>query len=1146
MKILIKSLLGLLIVSSALVLIAAGLLHGWVVPHMDDLRPRMETYLSDKTGHNVQIGNITAESSGFLPSFDLKDVLILDDQHTPLLTLGRVQVDVSPLSLLTLEIDRLTIDAPTLEMVRDVTGQITVAGFKIGSQGTSSKASDWIFSQKEIVIRDGTLHWTDAKPHLFGQSDPLPTATLKRVVITLKNGLRSHSMHLQATPPEGWGQTFSVTGKFTQPLLEVHAGRWQVWTGAIDAQVKNIPALASQIKVHLDWPLRDVTLEGEQLVLASLTKLAQSAGQALPQDPALSAALTGLVPRFKLQAKDVPTDKLQVHLEAKLANSDLSGDVEATWKKEGQKIDATVNMAHIDLAALHRYVPERAPLAVRQTLQNAIQKGTASDVRITVRGALKDIPFANNQAGELRITGKVSDAQFTIPQKADAVKAPWTSLMQTGFSFALNGSQLDIKNIATEVAGLTSKGSVRIADIRKPVLEARVELAGKLADVLAIVRAEPLKTITKDAFATSEATGNITSTLQLSLPLATPSQTKVTGQAQLLGNDFVFNVVTPAISAMKGKINFTQAGFQLDNLRGMTLGGELKLSGNGQKMVGSGTFSAEGLAAWPRMPMRAQLAPRLHGRAPYTFSLEPRTGGTGLVLESTLVGLQIDLPTPLAKTAASTWTLRVQQAKTTTAQDRLTFTLGDVLAGDFVRDISAGLGKPAPALRGSLLVGPGSHLNDLVMPEQGVNAFLKLEQLDVALWSTALALDKLDSNPSGTLNAAASYIPSQIAAQIDTLKFANRNFTQVVLGASKSGRTWRINANANDFNGYGEYRPPSADLTGQVYLRLVKLVVPDANSKSQIEQLLQTAPDRIPAVDVIVDDFEVTGKKVGRIEMLAVNQRSQGYLGTGPAQEWRLQKLNITNPDATLKATGVWLPSNEVTNELSNKRRVDVQFNLDVTDSGALLTRFGLPGTIKAGKGSLQGRFAWVGSPWALHLPTLAGQLKMDMSKGQFLKIEPGRAGRFFNVLSLQALPRLLTLDFRDVFSEGFAFDSLSGDAQINDGIFNSKNLQMKSVLALVSMDGSVDLVKETQNLHVLVLPDINAGGASLIATLINPVVGAATYLAQLVLRRPVIAAATKEYSIQGSWQEPKITPLKQGVPLPAPTTPTTPAASIP
>ena len=132
------------------------------------------------------------------------------------------------------------------------------------------------------------------------------------------------------------------------------------------------------------------------------------------------------------------------------------------------------------------------------------------------------------------------------------------------------------------------------------------------------------------------------------------------------------------------------------------------------------------------------------------------------------------------------------------------------------------------------------------------------------------------------------------------------------------------------------------------------------------------------------------------------------------------------------------------------------------------------------------------------------------------------------SVLSLQALPRLLTLDFRDLFSDGFAFDSVTGDAQIMQGVLSSNNLQMKRVLALVSIDGKVDLDKETQDLHVLVLPDLNAGGVSLLATLINPVVGAATYLAQLILKRPVVAAATKEFNIQGSWRDPQVVQIKK------------------
>jgi uncharacterized protein YhdP len=236
-----------------------------------------------------------------------------------------------------------------------------------------------------------------------------------------------------------------------------------------------------------------------------------------------------------------------------------------------------------------------------------------------------------------------------------------------------------------------------------------------------------------------------------------------------------------------------------------------------------------------------------------------------------------------------------------------------------------------------------------------------------------------------------------------------------------------------------------------------------------------------------------------------------------------VQKLNITNPDAELKATGVWTPA-----ESSNARRVDLQFNFKVTDTGALLARFGQAGTLKDGNGGLQGRVAWVGSPLALHYPTLTGQVKLDIAKGQFLKINPGNAGRFMNVLSLQALPKLLTLDFRDIFSDGFVFDSITGDAQIVEGVLSSNNLQMKSSLALVSVDGQVDLGNETQNLHVLVLPDLNAGGVSLIATLINPVIGAAAYLTQLILRRPVIAAATREFNIDGSWREPNVVQVKK------------------
>ncbi|MEY4294966.1 MAG: hypothetical protein RLY82_654, partial [Pseudomonadota bacterium] len=551
-------------------------------------------------------------------------------------------------------------------------------------------------------------------------------------------------------------------------------------------------------------------------------------------------------------------------------------------------------------------------------------------------------------------------------------------------------------------------------------------------------------------------------------------------------------------------------------------GGDFQISGNAQKWIGSGTVTSEGLAGWPMMRKSAPITSALKGVTPYSFAYEPRIGGAGLSIEASLAGMQIDLPVPLAKSAATVLPIRFRQIQSTSTQDHITFSFGNFLNAQFIRELDTDKNiESVRVLRGNVTLGTDVPI---LLPERGVTAQIRFDQFDVDSWRPFFSNHFATTSGSVASNFI-QYVPTQIAAQVLSLKIGNRTFEQVVLGLSKQGNTWRVNAEATDFSGYAEYRTPANEQNGQFYARLKRLTIPDTGGKSHIEQLLENAPPTaLPALDLVIDDFELVSKKLGRLEINAVNQRAQGYLGVGTAQEWRMQKLLLTSPESQLKATGVWTPSSAN----NTSRRVDVQFSFDVADSGALLSRFGQAGTLKDGKGNLQGRVAWVGSPLALHYPTLTGQLKLDMDKGQFLKIEPSGAGRFLNVLSLQSLPKLLTLDFRDIFSEGFAFDSIAGDAKVVEGILSSNNLQMKSSLALVSIDGKVDLANETQNLRVLVLPDINAGGASLLATLINPLVGAATYLTQLILRRPVVAAATREFNIDGSWREPNVVQIKK------------------
>ncbi|MBC8055180.1 MAG: TIGR02099 family protein, partial [Rhizobiales bacterium] len=210
-------------------------------------------------------------------------------------------------------------------------------------------------------------------------------------------------------------------------------------------------------------------------------------------------------------------------------------------------------------------------------------------------------------------------------------------------------------------------------------------------------------------------------------------------------------------------------------------------------------------------------------------------------------------------------------------------------------------------------------------------------------------------------------------------------------------------------------------------------------------------------------------------------------------------------------------------------RRAVMDFKLQLTDSGALLDRLGTPGVVRGGKGQLSGQIGWVGSPFALDYPTLAGQINVAIDAGQFLKVEPG-AARLLGVLSLQSLPRRLSLDFRDLFQEGFAFDTITGDLKIGQGVAVTNNLRMRGVQALVLMEGNADIERETQDLRVVVVPEISAATAALAYAVINPAIGLGALLAQAILKKPLTEANTREFQVSGPWADPKVERVERKV----------------
>jgi uncharacterized protein YhdP len=264
-------------------------------------------------------------------------------------------------------------------------------------------------------------------------------------------------------------------------------------------------------------------------------------------------------------------------------------------------------------------------------------------------------------------------------------------------------------------------------------------------------------------------------------------------------------------------------------------------------------------------------------------------------------------------------------------------------------------------------------------------------------------------------------------------------------------------------------------------------------------------PRRLPGLDIVAERFSLRGMELGRLEATAHNRGGQ----------WHLDSVALANPDGRLSGAGRWVPG-----ELA---QTELDFRLEADDIGRFLTRVGYADAVRGGRAVLAGKLDWRGAPTRIHYPSLSGAFTLEAHNGQFRQLEPG-VGRLLGVLSLQSLPRRLTLDFRDVLSEGFAFDRISGTIAMAAGVARTDDLLIRGPAARILMRGSADLEHETQDLRVSVQPTLSesvAIGAA--AGLINPVAGVVTYFAQKALSDPIERLFAFDYAVSGSWSDPKV-----------------------
>ena len=989
------------------------------------------------------------------------------------------------------------------------------------------------------------------------RADRLDLAALAQIASRLPLGTTAHDA-LRTYTPQGLVDEIQATWKGPLDQPQQYQARGRIRGLAIAGEA------GDGVPTHMG--LRGATVDFDMSQGGGKAALTMASGALLLpgvfEDPVLPLDRLSADVRWQVEGSRVAVQVSDVQF----ANADAQGEARASWHTSdaGQGggasrfpgvLDLSGTLNRADGTRVHRYLPLTIPQDARHYVRDAVVAGTASNVQFRVKGALEHLPFNDPKQGEFRIAARVKDVTYAYvpPALQPAGTLPWPALTELGGELIFERSSMQVRGATGSFAGRQglrlSKVDAKIPDLSHTVVSVNADARGPLPELLALMGTSPLSSMTGHALDQASGTGPADLLLRLSLPISNLNQSKVQGSVTLAGNELRITPDTPVLSRVRGAVQFTESGFSLNAVQAQALGGGVKLEGgmralpanapateSAVQLRAQGIATAEGLQQAPQLGMLSQLARRATGSASYAMTLAFRRGVPELQVTTNLQGLSLALPPPLGKAAEASLALRFENqvlreslagpaqgsngTNLSPLRDQVTVDLGSLGSATYVRD----LGGPQPrVVRGAIGIGLSGG-ESAPLPVQGVAANIQQDRLDVDAWEEVLT-QATSSGAATTASAttasgiAQDYLPTTLALRARELTLQGRTLHNIVAGAVRNGTTWHANLDATELNGYLEYRQPGSaeNPYGRVFARLSRVNMPQSDV-TQVETLLNEQPGALPALDIVVEDFELRGKRLGRLEVEAQNRG-----GDSAQREWRLSKFNIAAPEANFTANGNWAMLNTArAGAQSSDRRTVLNFKLDIRDSGDLLGRLGMPGVVRRGKGRMEGQVAWIGAPFSPDYRSMTGQINVNVESGQFLKADPGLA-KLLSVLSLQSLPRRLTLDFRDVFSEGFAFDFVRGDMRIDQGVATTNNLQMKGVNAAVLMEGSANIDHETQDLRVVVVPEINAMTASLVATAINPVIGLGSFLAQVFLRGPLIEAATQAFRVDGTWTDPRV-----------------------
>jgi uncharacterized protein (TIGR02099 family) len=861
-----------------------------------------------------------------------------------------------------------------------------------------------------------------------------------------------------------WPQltTYSVRGRFHELSMQQHEASpgFSGFSGNIDGTEKGGTLHVATQKAALDLP----NLFRERLLFDTLT------GQL-----AWSRVVGGTEFRFSNFA---------------YANADLAGTLFGSYRtaSDGPGVaDITGHLSRGLASRVTAYLPLTVAQSSRGWLDKAFLAGSSNDVRFRAKGDLREFPFADDRGGVFEVAAKVNGGTLHYGDG-------WPDINGIEGDFIFRGRHLEM-NARQAAIGNARLGKVRaqIPDLLHagPVLQINGEAEGATTDFLEFIARSPVHGMINGFTDGMQAQGQGRLALKLTLPLQAMDKSKVAGTYYFVNNQLVPVPGLPPLEQVNGRLEFTESGVRVPGATATFLGGPLSVTAGSQRDAAiSIQFRGRVNADAARRAGGVEWLRYIRGSTDWRGSLTVRNKRVDLMVDSTLQGLAVNLPAPFTKTAAESLPLRVERRYTGPQQERLAINAEGLVSAVLLRRSD----PEARIERGTVRFGEGVAAE----PDRaGITVSGAIKNLDFSEW---LALAG-ESGGGGGINLTA------VDLRIAEMRVFERRFADLAIRATSPGGALQANVRGKDIEGTLGWR---AQGKGRLTARLRRLNLPAAEPSTAapaalVAQTADARPPELPALDVVIDELLLAERSLGRLELQATPQQ----------RDWRIERLALITPESQLNVDGIWQ------NWLAQPR-VQVNVQLMTNDIGRLLTRLGYPEGVRRGTAKVEGTLAWSGSPQRLDYPTLTGNFVLDAGKGQFVKLEPG-IGKLLGILSLQSLPRRITLDFRDIFSEGLAFDEIVGAIKVVQGVASTDNLRIMGPAARINMNGQVDLARETQKLRVKISPHLSDTLSVAGALLGGPVAGLAAFVAQKLLKDPLGEITSYEYDVVGTWAEPLV-----------------------